>query len=78
MAHHEARVFIEMQPRYPLPACHLLPLTASTMLGLRNGMPPCCGMWEGGWRGEVHRDVSKPLSVYLASVPCMHEMQYAK
>lgn len=32
----------------------------------------------GGWRGEVHRDVSKPLSVYLASVPCMHEMQYAK
>jgi len=50
MAHHEARVFIEMQPRYALPACHLLHLTASTMLGLQNGMPPC-GVWKGGWRG---------------------------
>ncbi len=77
MAQHEARVFIEAQPRYALRACHLLHLIASTMLGLQNGMPPCCGVWKGG-RRVVHREVSKQLPVYLASVPCMHEMQYAK
>ena len=63
MAQHEARVFIEAQPRYALPTCDLLHLTASTMLGLQ------CHLEV--WKGGVHRDVSKPLSVCLASVPCM-------
>ena len=71
MAQHEARVFIEAQPRYALPTCDLLHFESKHNAWA--AMPPC-GVEGGG----VHRDVSKPLSVCLASVPCMQKMQYAK
>ena len=71
MRQHHARLYLNSQPRYALPAYNLLHSTASIMLGLQSGMPLCCGVWGGG--GGVYRqDVMKPLPVYHACTKCRY------
>ena len=74
MRGHRARVHIDHQPRYALPACNLLHLTASIMLGLQSGMPSwvcvCVGVCVEGAGGGGEQDVLQTLPVSFACINC--------